>query len=470
MIKTLTSAYAVGVMSRILAQLLTFVSVMVASRYIDLASFGAFILAWTVIVVINGLIYTGFYQALLRSNEPDHDSSSYFWLMGVVALGGALICLVLGVATGGWQTETGTSFLLLSPMPFLSFPTAWNQAHLVAQQRIRAASIYTLVAQTAVVTGTWVWLVQGYGILAMIAGYYVGAVVGLVITTALVRRVPRLELRRQALSDSRKSVPNLWGTSLLGMFSNYGADLILGAFLSPGAVGAYRGGSRITQTVGDFVLQPLVMLSWSRFSRAEREGNPDVMRISWIDNMAVAAALMWPMMLSLAMLAESMVSVIFEDTWLPAAGAVVILSASRAIRFFSSLLEPSLLCTGHNAWQMQIRLFGAALFLVTLLSFGRLSVELAAIAHLVTSAGIAVLAVWACARALKLSVSDLRQVVLPGLVIAAGCVGVVAALGPVRASMGVAPGLFLTIGALAVYWGAAMAVCLRAGWLRIPQP
>ncbi len=470
MLKTLTSPYTVGVISRILAQLITFVSIMLTSRYVDLASFGSFVLAWTVTVIFTGLIYTGFYQALLRSDAPDHDASSYFWLMGMLALTGTCVSGTIGLIAGGTATETGLAFVLLAPGLLLTFPIAWNEAQLVAAKRLRTASIYALIAQLAMLAATWIALRQGYGIVALIIGDYVASFVALALTFALVRYWPRFEIRRAALRHSMGTVPNLWGTSLLAMFSNYGADLILGAFLNPAATGAYRGGSRITQTISDFVLQPLGMLSWSRFSRLEKQGQLDQLRDSWSDNMSVAGALIWPMMLSLALLAAPMVQVIFEETWLPAASVVVILAASRAIRFLSALLEPTLLCTGQNRKQLQIRLAGAALFLVTLLAFGRLSAEMAATAHLVSSVGIAILATAACNQVLGLSMRDLCVVLLPGAVIALACAALIIATAPLRASMGVAPGLFATIAALILLWSGAMALCLKRGWLRLPQP
>ena len=470
MLKTLLSPYAVGVASRIAAQLITFVSVMVASRYVGLSSFGSYVLAWTVSVIFTSLVYTGLYQSLLRSEEPDHDASSYFWLMGIVASVGTLVSLSCGLLAGGWNSEPGTAFLLLAPATLFAFPTAWNEAHLVAQKRVRAASLYSLASQLATLLATWIGLQHGYGIIALIGGNYVGAVMGLIVTFTLVRRVPKAELRRKALADSRKTVPNLWGTSLLAMFSNYGGDLILGAFLSPVAVGAYRGGSRITLAVNDFIVQPLTMLSWSRFTRLEKEQDLDGMRVAWIDNMSLAGALMWPMMVALALLADPLVRVVFDDAWLPAAVVVVILAASRCVRFFAVLLEPALICAGHKGRQLRIRLIGAIVFLVALLSFGRLSVELAAYSHLLASAVVAVLALIASFEALHIRARQAIPVFLPGACIAAACAALITLMAPARDAMSVGAGLFATIGALGVLWLAGMVLCLRSGWLRLPQP
>ncbi|MCB1331894.1 MAG: translocase, partial [Maritimibacter sp.] len=65
MLKNLKEPYVVGVASRIIGQLISFVSVAVASRYLDLEIFGTYALAWAWVVIGNTFVFTGFYQALL---------------------------------------------------------------------------------------------------------------------------------------------------------------------------------------------------------------------------------------------------------------------------------------------------------------------------------------------------------------------------------------------------------------------
>ena len=51
MLKRITSPYVVGVGARVLGQLISFLAVAVASRFLDLTAFGVFALAWAVTVV-----------------------------------------------------------------------------------------------------------------------------------------------------------------------------------------------------------------------------------------------------------------------------------------------------------------------------------------------------------------------------------------------------------------------------------
>ncbi|MFN3146564.1 MAG: oligosaccharide flippase family protein [Paracoccaceae bacterium] len=68
--------------------IICFTAVAIASRFLDLQAFGTYSLAWAVTVIANTFVFTGFYQALLRSTEFERDRDSLFWLMAAVGRGG----------------------------------------------------------------------------------------------------------------------------------------------------------------------------------------------------------------------------------------------------------------------------------------------------------------------------------------------------------------------------------------------
>ena len=470
MLGIVTSAYAVGVMSRLTGQAMSFVTVMVASRFLVLAEFGTFVLAWAAVVIANSFVFTGFYQALLRSPDPEKDRDTIFWLIFAVGLISAIVIGVIGIMAGGMAAQVGQAFCLLAPIPMLMTVNAWNEAQLVKAKRIRAASLYVVLSEACGVIVAIYCLKAGYGSVSLIAARYAVAVVAIVLTFGLVGRFPRFRWNRDTILGCKTTVPPLWGTTAMGMFSNYGTDFVMGAFLNPAAVGAYRGGARITMTMSDLVLQPLTMLSWSRFSSLEQANRRDLMRGAWVENMTLAAALFWPAILSVAMLAPEFVSVVFDETWLPAAPIVAILAFSRILSFLSALLEPTMICCGKPGVQLKIRFVGVVLLLATLLLFGRFSVEAAAVAHLVTSAVVGVLSIAAMVAVLNLTRRDLIGAFLPGLILAGACALVVLGTAQMRADMTDAKGLFATILLLAAVWVAAMIVGFQRRILAVPKP
>lgn len=470
MLKALTSAYAVGVSSRLVMQIIAFVQVMIASRFLDLTQFGIYALAWAAAVIANSFVYTGFYQALLRSPQIDRDRDTIFWVMCAIGGAGTAVIAAIGWIAGAGQGGTALALVMLAPIPLLRVPVAWNEAQLIRAQRVRVASAHVALAEACALCVVWYGLRAGYGVEALIAARYTATSVELLVTTALMRRRPRFAANRTALRDTARTALPLWATSAMGMFTNYGADLILGAFLNPAAVGAYRGGSRIAQTVTDLIMQPLVMLSWSRFTQLEKQDRSAEMRTAWLDNMRFGAAAMWPILVCVALLSADIVLVVFDETWLPAAPIIAILCTARAIRFLTSLLEPTMICNHQAAWQLRIRFTAVVILLVCLLGFGRFSGEAAAFSHVFTGVIVAALSVHAMLSVLQIRLGTALAAFAPGAVLAAICAGFVIATTGWRAAQSPAMGLFATVGTLVVIWVLLVVLSLRRGILILPRP
>lgn len=467
----LREPYVVGVFSRILGQVISFVSVAVASRYLDLEVFGTYALAWAAGVIGNTFVFTGFYQALLRSTDLENDRDTLFWLNAGVGAAFSFGILGFGLLAGGLATPQGLALVALAPIPFLIVPAAWWEAQLVRATRVRSASLYVLISETCALAVAILMLARGWQIEALIAARYVAVAVGTVLTGALVRTLPRLRVRRGTTRVAARTALPLWGTSSVVQFTNYGTDIILGAFASPAMIGAYRGGARIAITASDLVLQPLTMLTWSRFTRIEKSGaGQAAMQAAWLQNMSVGAAMLWPMSAAVALLAPELVATILDETWAAAAGIVAILCVSRAIGFGGSLLEPVMMTAGRGRTQMVIRLWGGGTLLVLLLGFARFGAVAAAFAHLASSALVAGLSLTAISRTLELSPARMALCFWPGLVLTGLVVAVILATDGPFAALGDVPDLMIRLATISLSWLALAALFVKRGVLVLPTP
>lgn len=467
----LKEPYVVGVSARIVGQVISFVSVVIASRYLDLEVFGTFALAWAASVIGNTFVFTGFYQALLRSAEFERDRDPLFWLNSGVGAAFTLGILGVGLIAGGPATAQGFALVALAPIPLLISPAAWWEAQLVREKRVRAASLYVLVSEASGLAVAILMLTRGWQIEALIAARYTAVAVGLLLTGALVRNLPRPRLRRDTTRFARKTALPLWGSSSVIMFTNYGADVILGAFASAAMVGAYRGGARIAITASDLVLQPLTMITWSRFTGIEKSGEgKTALQVAWLRNMGVGAAILWPMNAAVALMAPELVVTILDETWVPVAGIVTILCVSRAIGFGGALLEPVMTTAGKGRTQMVIRLWGGGTLVVLLIGFARYGAEAAAFAHLASSVLVAALSLRAIGATLELSPGRMAASFWPGLVLTGAVVAVVLVTEGPFGALGDVSDLLIRIGAITAAWLALAGVLLQRRVLVLPTP
>jgi O-antigen/teichoic acid export membrane protein len=468
LLKILGSQYLIGVITRVGGQITAFLLVLVASHHLDLTEFGTYALAWAIIVIANTHVFSGLYHAVLRLDDVRKEADTLFWMIFAVGGIGTAISAGIGYIAGGLGSPVGFALISMSPIPLIFTLTSWNEALLVQAGRIRGATIYVFAAELVGFGVAIYGFSLEFGIFSLILSRLVWAGTGLMITSLLVRRLPRLHFDRDVARSSLRSAFPIWGSVNVTMFSNYGGDLVLAAFLNPAAVGAYRGGARIANTAGDVLLQPLTMMSWSRFARLEASGDQKLIRQAWVENMAVSNALVWPLLGGVTLMAPAIVATLFDAKWGAAAGVVAILSMARAFLSIGNLLEPTMVCLERSKLQLYIRVTGAGLMLAFLLTFGRFSGEAAAYAILFANVAIGVVSLIAMVRILSLTPSDLSRSFLPGTLVALACTAGIFLMEPVRDTLSTAMGLAATVGVVFVIWVSILAFYLIRGILVMP--
>jgi O-antigen/teichoic acid export membrane protein len=469
-LSVLVSPFVIGVGARMAVQVVAFAQIMIVARFIDIAGFGTYALGWACCVILVSLVYTGFYQALLRSPEFEDERDTGFWSMAIIGTGGAVLMGGVGLLLPGTESSLATVFLALAPILILRPLVAWNEVHLIRDRRVRLVSLYGLISECAALIVTWLCLTSGLGLFALVYGRYAALAIDFGFTQIAAGSFPALRFAGDAFGRLRLTALPLWGTSALGMSANYGADLILGAFMNTGAVGAFRGGARISQTAADLVFQPMNTIVWSRMTQMDKAGRHNELGSVWLENMGFGAVLLWPVLVSFGVLAEDLVVFLFDETWLPAAPVIVILCLSRGVGFLSFLLEPSMVCLGKGNTQLWVRAASLVAFLVALAAFGRFGAPQAAWAHVVLSVVSAVLSIAVIFPALQISARAAVKALLPAAALALVCFAGLIVSNGLRAELGPTPGLLAAIAGLVVVWTLMAGWYLKRGFVTLPRP
>lgn len=469
-LSTLMSPFVIGVGARMVVQAVAFAQIMIVARFVDISGFGTYTLGWATCVIFVSLVYTGFYQALLLSPDFEADRHTGFWSMAIIGAGGSVVMAALGLLLPGHDTVMAAVFLALAPMPVLRAIIAWNELHLVRDQRVRLVSLYGMASESTALLVTWLSLREGHGLFALVYGRYAALAVDFAATVLGSRSYPALRFAWAAFGRMRQTALPLWGTSAMAMSANYGADLILGGLMNTAAVGAYRGGARISQTAADLIFQPMNTIIWSSMTRAEKAGRRDDLGRIWLEAMGFGAAMLWPILVAFAVLSKDLVVFLFDASWGPVAPVIVILCFSRAIGFLSVLLEPTMVCQGKGTTQMWIRGTALVTFLLALAAFGRFGAAEAAGAHVVMSVLSSSLSITVIFSSLRISAEAATRAFLPAIVISGLCYAGLALSAGLRAEMGPTPGLLAAVAGLVVIWVATVGWCMKRGIVTLPRP
>ncbi len=141
-----------------------------------------------------------------------------------------------------------------------------------AGKGLRAYYAVTASAELIAAACAIALLFLGFGVYALIAQLYCRAALLLLGYLVLQRPPLGAPLTLATMRELASWSSHRYAGVFTGFFSNYGADFIIGALLSPAATGLFRAGSRIVTAVSDIFSQPITMIATTAYSRRAATG------------------------------------------------------------------------------------------------------------------------------------------------------------------------------------------------------
>ena len=471
-----TGPFVVGSLSRVAVQLLAFAQVVVASRHLDLAQFGTFALASAIAVIACSLLYTGFYEGLLRARDVAREAPTVLVLLCAVGIGLGLAMGVAALAFGfetGFETGFGAMLLPLALVPVLAGPTAWCEALGVRRGMVRANAVLTLVAEGAGFAALLWGLRAGEGAMALVWGRLVATLAALLLKLPFALGAPALGFSRAVALAAWQRARPLYAGAVAKLLSGYGGDFVVALFLSPAAVGAFRAGARVANTGAEVIVRPIHAIAWSRFARLERDlGAAAVgpLQTAWLRDTAFLAAVAWPSLVGLALMAEPVTALVLGPAWIAAAPVIAALALARAVAATDFLVDPLLVCRGRSDLQMRLRVASAALSVACVALAAPFGVTAAALGLLAAAVATLILAVALGARVLTVSWRELLPAFRPAILLT-GLVVLTATAADALAAGWVSPVLALSgvVVASGTIWLCAVVLLLSRGRLFLPS-
>jgi O-antigen/teichoic acid export membrane protein len=355
----------------------------------------------------------------------------------------------------------------MAPSNLISAFTAWSEA-----QVLRSGSIsryYAATAITEVLSGlvAVTLFVMGFGVMSFIPMVYarVGVLLG---AYGWIRR----PIMSEAFSPKRMVKVGRWAlpqyaSSLTGLFSNYGADFIIGAILGPAATGIYRAASRITGAVSDLSVQPVRLIVTTTFAKRLAAGGHA--RDLWPAASALSLFFALPALGGLTAVADLILPPLFGPTWANLGAIVAILSIGRIFGSVGGVATPFLIAHGRHKILLPVQLVSSLGLLAGLFVFSEYGVKATAIITAVSVSASAItyvgMAYWTAGSAIASSARMMLLAATPGLTstIAAGV------LSRSAISLNPIPLAGIAIGAAITLWLLAL-IALRRGLTPIMHP
>jgi O-antigen/teichoic acid export membrane protein len=344
---------SIGFLSRAIVQLLILGVTVVATRVLSIEAFGAYALASLCLIVARALFYVGPYEYLLKNHRSPHLYSTCFSANIVLAVAASLVLVAFYLLSPFIFKTDNVSMLiaLLAPSIFLVATTAWYEAVLLRDMRLRRYYLSTLIGDCAGAVIAAILLLKGYGVVSLVAQNYTRLLILLVLYTIGTTERPRFAAELHRVREVLQWSNARYAAVILNFTSAYGADVVLGASLSPAATGLYRASSRIVSTLTDLFAQPLQKMSQANLS-ARHARNLDT-GTSWLTMLSGVGALGWTGLVTLAFLADDLVPLALGEKWTPAVSIVIVFCAIKSFSLLDAVTTSFLVC--HDRQHMMLR-------------------------------------------------------------------------------------------------------------------
>jgi PST family polysaccharide transporter len=325
---------------------LSFVSLVVLSRFLSAEEFGAAAIALGVVQILNLFVEITFHDALVQRREVEERHFDTAFTTNVAV--GAALSAACFLGAGPFAALIGEPEVapLLGPMS-LSLPAMGFAASLIARQRremeFRPLAIRSLAGRAGGAVLAISAAVAGAGADALVVQQVASVALASAVLWLFARRRPRLRFSREAFGaligfGVRTASVNLVFFSIQRLFV-----IGVGSQLGLGAAGYVTLAFRCVDMLRDLVAGAILQLSLPVFSRLQDDRA--ALERHFAAAVEIGAAAMFPVFIGLAVTAPEVVALLFGAKWAPAAPYVAllaVLAVQYSARMFSTPLVSAL--------------------------------------------------------------------------------------------------------------------------------
>jgi O-antigen/teichoic acid export membrane protein len=327
----------------------------IIGRLLGASEIGLVALAATFVALFQVLADQGFSDALIqRKDLDDSHPDSAFW----VSVGAAtLLCLAIVVAAGPISSALQTPDLapILRVLSLTLILTSLSTTPAALLERDFGFKQLTQRRVVANLTGGAVGVgaaFAGAGAWAIVAQALTSSAIGVVILWAVVPWRPRLAVSRKSIGDLRSVGLNVIGIQLFAFLNGQADKFVIGAFISPAALGFYYIGTRMITIIADIQTSVIQQVSLTSLSKVQ----DDVPRFrrGFLALTGTSAAVGVFTYAYFAALAPILIPLIFGSEWGPSVRIAQILCLMGALNSVLVFDRSALIALGRAKLALQI--------------------------------------------------------------------------------------------------------------------
>jgi PST family polysaccharide transporter len=395
---------------------LTFAFFIVLARLLQPEVFGLVAMSMVYVGLLTILQEQGFAQAIIQRQDlhPDHLNTAFWMNLGfslVLVLGTQLSAPLVGWLFGEPRLTgvvRGLSLLLV-----VSALTCVQRALLHRKLEFRVLALAAIVGVSAGgVVGTLA-AINGFGVWSLVLHQVTMRACESVIIWRHSKWRPALRWRRTHFRDLFHFGKYVVASQFASFGHVYAADMIIGVFLGPTAVGLFDVAYRCVRMVLQMISGVVTRVSYAAFAQLQRK--PERGQAAFLRLTRHVALFSFPVFVGMAVLAPEIVSGLFGKKWAAAIPAMRVLSFVGMLQSVYYLKRSLVLAYGRPRWHFWLELLALSLTVIALLSAIHAGIVAAAWAHVLATALCYPCVFMAVRRLVRVSLFEYVRSLVPAL-------------------------------------------------------
>lgn len=406
-------------------QVFSLIIFLILARLLSPETFGLIALANVFLAFMQVFRQQGFSKALIQREtiEPEHLDAA-FWsqvifgiLLTVITFFGANI-----VAEIFDQPKLIPILQCLSSIFIINSLSHVPNALLERRFAFKIIAMRTLLA--TIISGTIgvVMAFAGYGVWSLVTLNISVELVSLIVIWSAVDWKPRWQFSQSHFQDLFGFGMSVLTFKFIKFFDKRIDNLLIGYFLGEVALGYYAIAYRILEVMTQLLVKTINKVALPTFSRLQTE--PERFRQLFCKTTQFTTLVSFPVYFGLIVFAPELTVTLFGEKWLPAVGAMQILSLEGLILSLSQFHKSVFISTGKPIWTVKISFFNATANVIACLIAVRWGIVAVATGYIISSYLVFPFSQWAVNKLIGIKSFDyLKQFVTPvtssGIMVAA---------------------------------------------------
>lgn len=335
--KNLGSKVAVGaawmIGLRLLQRSLGLISTAVLARLLLPADFGLIAMALSVAALVELVTLLGFDLALIRKQDVNREHFDTAWTLGLIFKAGAAVVIVAGapyVASFYAEPRLTDVMYVYAAIAFISGLENIGVVAFRKELEFNLEFRFQLAKKLLAVGGTVALAIYFRSYWALAFGSLLSQIIGVVLSYAMHSYRPRF-----CVSAWR----GMLGFSSWVVFNNFtiyvrdrGPDFLMGRFLGPQPLGAYRVANEIASLPTTELYMPIMRAVFPGFSKLVSD--PNALKRAYVAAQGAVTAVTLPAAVAVTLFAETIVRLLLGPGWEIAVPLVEILGLYGATKIF----------------------------------------------------------------------------------------------------------------------------------------